>query len=404
MSRLKLVLGVALAAGLSVGLHGAEPRALAESRDALGDPLPQGALARLGSGRFRHPGGVYGLVFSRDGKVLASTGGGHTVFFWDAATGTRRLRFDADSGESIAAVSAEGKVATEVLVDTGTFRVRDAANGQVLHELKGDTQGSLLSLAFSADGKRLVSSGVGRVIRVWDLAAGKEVRHWEVQLPDGVQPVRFSPDGKTLVGIDRHGRGAIHFWDVATGREPFPALAHQDTTSTLTFSGDGRMLASSGGDDQVRLWDTATGKELRHFGKPSQMLALAFSPDGQTLASGDMEGGLYLWDVARGQPRLEMTGHKGSVRSDCCARKCGRSPSRRTARCWPREARKATSASGIRPAARSCGLPPVTRVRCRSSPSARTARSPCPWAGTGTRGCGTWTAGRSDGGSPCRTT
>jgi len=112
--------------------------------------------------------------------------------------------------------------------------------------------------------------------------------------------VAFAPDGKTLLA--GAWDGSIRLWDVATGKELRQFSGHRGWVWSVVFSPDGRTFASGGKDKIIRIWDTATGKELRRLeGHQTMIGQLAFAPDGKTLASRDWGQSLRLWDAATGR-------------------------------------------------------------------------------------------------------
>jgi WD40 repeat protein len=262
-------------------------------------------------------GGSYGVLSvatSADGRRLAGAGfwTPRPIKLWDAITGKpvsikfldKPLRGHKEGVNNVA-FSADSKRLASAGQD-GTVRLWDAVTGMPLGEpLRGHTD-YVQSVAFSADGKRLASAGQDGTVRLWDAVTGKPLgeplrgHFYSDNTGDfaGVTSVTFSIDGKKLAsaGVD----GTIRLWDAATGI-PLgdPLRGHTDYVQSVAFSADGKRLASAGGDGTVRLWDAVTGKPL---GKPLRghagaVYSVAFSTDGKRLASAGADGTLRLWDM-----------------------------------------------------------------------------------------------------------
>jgi WD40 repeat protein len=120
----------------------------------------------------------------------------------------------------------------------------------------------------------------------------------------------FAPDGKTLLA--GAWDGSLRLWDVATGKELRQHAGHKGWVRSVAFSPDGKTFASGGKDQIIRLWETATGKELRRLeGHQNWIQHLAFSPDGKRLASLDLSAKIRLWDAATGRGTRQINLNQG---------------------------------------------------------------------------------------------
>jgi WD40 repeat protein len=273
------------------------------------------------------------VVFSHDGKVLATVDQDDSVRLWDVATRQEKRRPGQTRGRSVVLTPCKGTTmalaftrggdALAVGVDNAVGLV-DLATGKYLRWLEhGPTQGSntIFAIAVAPDGRSLATASSDKTVCLWDAATGKKVRTYTGHHAD-VLSVAFSPDGKTLAsgGWDN----TVRVWDVASGRERFPVPGHQHGVRSVVYSPDGRRLASASAEGTLCLWDAASAKALRQWTQASWIKKVQFSPDGRFLASSaNFPAPLRLWDVATGK-ELHRFGDKDDANSDLCFAPDGR--------------------------------------------------------------------------------
>jgi RNA polymerase sigma factor (sigma-70 family) len=287
----------------------------------------------------QHPSGVR---FSPDGKMLASyMYPSKTICLWDPAMGKEIRRWFLDQAfPGCFTFTPDSK--TLIVGDLRTIHFWDTATGMEVRHMEDHPGGAVYRLVLAPDGKVLATQGTeepkvvkaysqqadlmyspDNKVHLWDVATGKKLHQLEV-VADAAAPAGsprsyrasissflFSPDTKTLATASSDN--VLRVWDVATGKE----LRRWDTSgyvAAIAFSPDGKKLASLGSPPIVRLWDTATGKELReHPGHSSGILVLALSPDGHTLATAGSESDVRLWDTVTGRPQGRLTPVEHSV-------------------------------------------------------------------------------------------
>ncbi len=279
-----------------------------------------------------HKGMVFAVTFSPDGAQLASASDDGTIKLWDPASGNviRTIQSDPKWAADLAA----GKlVSPPVPVNSvafspdgkrlvtghpfGKVMLWDAADGSELRTLTGDAV-SGRSVVFSPDGRR-VAAQWGTTVQIWDAAHGRALRNLRSFWP---YCVAFSPDGRFLVTAggyeDAKGREGVLLFDLVgnakDAKEPRGFKGHTKTVMSAAFSPDGTRLATASWDGTVKVWDVADGKELRTLtGHVKPVTSVAFSPDGTRLASVGTDRTVRLWDAGTGQLIKIYRGHRNNA-------------------------------------------------------------------------------------------
>jgi WD40 repeat protein len=258
-----------------------------------------------------HTATIQSVVFSPNGKVLATGGDDKRIILWDVATlkpvgdplvghtdAVRSLAFSPD-GKLLASGGEDQKVI-----------LWEVANRRALDPPLPDHAGPLRSVAFSPDGKTL-ASGTRKEIFFWDVQSGK-TKGQPFAYPGTTDLIiAFSPDGKT-VGVATPGE--IFLLDAHTHRRT-RTLEHESSWRGIAFSPDGTKIAS-GGIRRPIMWDLSTGKSTgeflpKHYGL---VYSVAFSPNGEMLASAGVDRRIILWDADSGETINEtLSGHSSWV-------------------------------------------------------------------------------------------
>ena len=321
--------------------------------DHMGDPLPTGAIMRLGSMRWRPSGKIEYLAFAPDGKKLASWHDEHSttaaLTIWEVPTGRELRRVEVPGlgilfwtwladGRGIAVVqSSKGPYLWEFSRDDSTFPPDNTINGRRLEkkiQFPAPDNEHFASFALSADGKYLAGGKAGseankaRDIVVWELVTQRKVSELPksrrlTSCANNCNDLFFTPDNRKLVvfgppkDMERQSKKfVVTVFDTATGKElrrlSSSAPLAQGSRMSSALSNDYLALGLEDEQGTVLLWDIDKGQDKEvltgHKKKSSfsgyGVSALAFTPDGKKLITAGRDGAVKIWDVTAGAKEL----------------------------------------------------------------------------------------------------
>ncbi len=282
------------------------------------------------------------VAFSGDGKKFVTGGWNRAAQIWESETGKLLLTIPY-GGLYVHAVafSPDGRyVATGGNDKRGFVRLWDAQTGAELKTPDGFTghTDAVLSVAFSHDGKKLLTASYDKTARLWDVESGRQIQElnghswW-------VWSAAFSTDEKMVVTASQDGSAII--WNTDSGEKTAQFLGHQGPVYSASFSADGSQVVSGGYDKRVLVWrradvhkfnfnKVARGDEVepvrfRAFeGHGAPVRSVSFSADGSLVLSGSHDNTVKVWEALTGRTLKTFRGHDSWVRS------CAFSPDKRT--------------------------------------------------------------------------
>jgi WD40 repeat protein len=251
-----------------------------------------------------------GLALSPDGRLLATCGvvnGKSSLLVWDVATQKIKQRVELLSGSEFSPlVFSEDNRLLFVKWMHG-FAILDTSNCQRRFAIRTDQS---FGHALSPNGQLLAFAQPNNAsVRLWSVAEYREREVAVLGYPASPRSVAFGTDGMTLVAAARR---SIRIWNLAGSGERILFSGHDAGIPNVTFSPDGKLLASASRDGTVKIWQADTGKSVRTLRDlPGEVFAVAFSPDGRLLAAGSTAK-VQFWDV-RSWQKLDSLDAAGSI-------------------------------------------------------------------------------------------
>jgi WD40 repeat protein len=259
----------------------------------------------------------FSLAYSADGKVLASGTVQGDIYLWDTTTNKELAVIKGHTRVVLGVqISPDGKMLASAGGIEGVARVWEVATGKLLHTFNLPDKDAVNGVCFSPDGKTVAACGFKGKLPVWDVVTGRQV---DVFAGEEARCLEYSPDGKTLAWGS--SPQSVRLRDLATGKEQFLAGVNMNMVRTIAFSPDSKMIAMAGShrgepgtvDNVIRVWDIAQRKEVRQLvGHGPNVYHVTFSSDGKLLATTGQDRTVRLWDVATGKQLFVHTGEEAA--------------------------------------------------------------------------------------------
>ncbi|MGV6810396.1 MAG: WD40 domain-containing protein [bacterium] len=257
-----------------------------------------------------HQNTILSVVFSPDGRQLASASADHTLKLWETNSGKCLQTFDGHYDIVLSVIfSPNGLTLTSSSFDQ-TLKLWNISSGECINTFQGH-KARVWSIAFSPDGSTLASGSADNTLKLWNVDSGQclstlqghQARIWSIA---------FSPDGNTLVsGSADH---TLKIWSINNNECLNTLREHTNKVLSVAFSPDGYQLVSGSADNTLKLWNTQTGVCLNTFKGHNQMVSsVAFNANGTQLASGSTDNTIKIWNIHHNKCTHTFKGYQAKI-------------------------------------------------------------------------------------------
>jgi WD40 repeat protein len=263
----------------------------------------------------KHKSGVDDVVFSPDGRYMATNAIQDSVRVWEVTSGKEVARLQSAWKIAFSPDSKYLVTASKNIAQVWAFTNGKEVTRMTHEDMIGD-------IAFSPDGKYLATASWDNTARVWKVSTGQEIARMKHDARLSV--VAFSPNGKYIAtAVDAKERiygedflkthPATQVWEATTGKE-VARIKHDKPVNAISFSRDGKYLATASGDNTARMSEVATGRPVASMAHPGSVWDVAFSPDGKYLATACQDQKARVWNTTNGTT-ITLMAHKEIVQT-----------------------------------------------------------------------------------------